>query len=240
MCYVFNVPKQILGCSYSSIFTRKTRILENRGQSNIMNFQDLASAAGIAAEKALAAAEAAAHLASYQSANEATPVNFNPASHNSTSKSMPNNLPNSGYEYYSGYESVDQRGVKHEQTIINDGRKMFRRQSYNCQRAHTDTKFDESDYDEEMEMEEPPRSTDARKINRRHSYNVPPQQSDIRYDESDDDDIEEVAQPMSGTNKPPERPAPQAPVRRVHPKLPDYDVLAARFEALKHHKGQPK
>ncbi|KAI3462317.1 hypothetical protein Pfo_018980 [Paulownia fortunei] len=228
----------------------------DRGQSN---FQDLASAAGVAAEKALAAAEAAAFLAyggkqmsaCYQGVNGAAVIDFDTISRNSTGKFMPNSFPNSQAEYSTGDRSDDQRimktnsseyshcfSVQNEQSV-NDGRKMFRRQSYNCQRAHTDIKFDESDCDEEVEMEEPP-STDTMKINRRHSYNVPPAQLDIRYDESDHHDTEELGQPTRGTNQPPDRPAPQVPVRLVHPKLPDYDALAARFEALKHHKTQPK
>lgn len=224
-----------------------------------MSFQDVASAAGVAAEKALEAAEAAARLAyggkqmsaSYKGMSGDTVNDFNTISRNSAGKFMPNGLPNSQDDYSTVDQSDDQRmmksnsaeyshsfSVQNEQRV-NDGRKMFRIQSYNCQREPTDIKLDESDCDEEIEMEEPP-STDPRKINRRHSYNVPPAQSHVRYDEYDDDDTEELSQPTRGTNRPPERTAPQVPVRRVHPKLPDYDTLAARFEALKHHKTQPK
>ncbi|KAH6797039.1 hypothetical protein C2S52_021593 [Perilla frutescens var. hirtella] len=231
----------------------------NRGQGNIMSFEDVASAAGFAAEKA---AEAAALLAayggkqmpaSYKGAREATVNDSNNISRNSSRKFMPNGLPNSRAEYSTIDQSEDQRAFKtngaeysylsaeNEQQRVNDDRKMVRRQSYNCQRAPTDIKFDESDCDEEIEMEEPP-STNAGKFNRRHSYNVPPARSNARYDEYDeDDDYDELSQPAIGTgDRPPERPAPQIPARRVHPKLPDYDTLAARFEALKQHKAQPR
>ncbi|KAK6153171.1 hypothetical protein DH2020_012810 [Rehmannia glutinosa] len=198
----------------------------SRGQHNITTFEEVASAAGVAAEKALAAAEAAAVLAAYQG------VNDHPISRNSTGNFMPSSLPTSQAEYSTIDDQRRTNGSEHSHHF--DGRKMFRRRSCNCQRAHTDIKVDESDSDEEVEMEEPPLSSDMRKINRRHSYNVQ-LSSDIRYDESDHDDTEEEKdQPTRGTNRPPDRPAPQVPARRVHPKLPDYDALAARFEALKH------
>ena len=76
-------------------------------------------------------------------------------------------------------------------------------------------------------------------VYRRYSYNAAPSDhsgnSGIKFDESDtDEEIEMDA---------PERPAPPIPsatvrqesLHRVHPKLPDYDTLAARFDALKHH-----
>ncbi|KAL7132102.1 hypothetical protein ABFS83_12G048700 [Erythranthe nasuta] len=198
----------------------------NRGEANMTNFQELASAAGVAAEKALAAAEAAAHLASsYQSANN--------------NISLPKN---------SQAEYDDHQRINPSSEYSDHGRKMYRRQSYNCQRAHTNIKFDESsDYDEEIEMEVPPppppqRQSEARKINRRHSYNNAPQYDEYDSDD-DDDDYSEVGphRGAAGTNRAaPDRPAPQVPDRRVHPKLPDYDALAARFEALKHHKAQSK
>lgn len=215
----------------------------------MMSFEDVASAAGVAAEKALAAAEAAALLATYGGKQMPASYNgaskggndFNPISRNSSTKYM----PNSRAEYSTIDQSADAE-VENEQRV-SDGRKMVRRQSYNCQRAPTDIKFDESDCDEEIEMEQPP-STNAGKINRRHSYNVPPAHSGVRYDEynddndeDDEDDADEFCQPARGfSNQPPERPPPQIPARRVHPKLPDYDALAARFEALKHHKTQPR
>lgn len=65
---------------------------------------------------------------------------------------------------------------------------------------------------------------------RRHSYNVGRVHSDIKFDESDcDEDNEMEQQPPSSTYGKPGTPS-------VHPKLPDYDALSARFEALKYRK----
>ncbi|PKA66357.1 hypothetical protein AXF42_Ash007054 [Apostasia shenzhenica] len=76
--------------------------------------------------------------------------------------------------------------------------------------------------------------------------------SDIKFDDSDgfesgkeeeEEEEEETAvessPPLRRSHEPPFRPPPVPPVNsvpRVHPKLPDYDALAARFEALKSHK----
>ncbi|XP_073027859.1 uncharacterized protein [Primulina eburnea] len=122
-----------------------------------------------------------------------------------------------------------------------DARKILRRQSYNCQTApRSDIKFDEADSDDEdINMENAARDVDTRKIYRRHSYSVrSTARSDIKFDESDyEDDSEEMDVPTREYKQPP--PNRQAPVAaRVHPKLPDYDTLAARFEALKHQKSQ--
>ncbi|XP_050373014.1 uncharacterized protein LOC126790711 isoform X2 [Argentina anserina] len=78
---------------------------------------------------------------------------------------------------------------------------------------------------------------------RRYSYNAPSENSGIKFDESDTDEEIELEAPPSGNHQAPKRtppPVPSAAVRqdslhRVHPKLPDYDTLAARFDALKHH-----
>lgn len=232
-----------------------------------MNAQDLAAAAGLAAEKALAAAEAAVLLAnkdhqtsaSHRSMNDANLRNF---------KFTPSSLANSQassqqsesertrktnkYEYYNSQASSQQsesertgKTNKYEyygSKVQDDeqNRKVYRRQSYNCPRsAHV--RLDESDTDEEIEMETPPPNNvhmDSRSMNRRHSYNGPPAVSDtIKFDESDCEDEEELDMPSTGTNGPPDRPAPGVPAQqRIHPKLPDYETLAARFEALKHQK----
>ncbi|CAF2247153.1 unnamed protein product [Brassica rapa subsp. narinosa] len=101
----------------------------------------------------------------------------------------------------------------------------------------------ESDHKEESEAKEA--------VRRRHSYNSPPlpppATSEIKFDESD---YEEETEPEEGllqsraSSLPPNRAPPQAPQSRrdssghqVHPKLPDYDTLAARFEAIRHSKG---
>uniref|UniRef100_A0A803R331 Uncharacterized protein n=1 Tax=Cannabis sativa TaxID=3483 RepID=A0A803R331_CANSA len=98
---------------------------------------------------------------------------------------------------------------------------------------------------------------ESRKMYRSHSsYNAPSAQSDIKFDQSDSEEEfeEEKNQPRgngSGGGSfgilPPDRlppPVPSSemlkqdsPAHSVHPKLPDYDALAARFEALKHHRN---
>ncbi|KAK6258118.1 hypothetical protein SCA6_012592 [Theobroma cacao] len=61
------------------------------------------------------------------------------------------------------------------------------------------------------------------------------------FDESDCDEEIETEDASGSIKRPPERSPPPVPssydkqdsIHRVHPKLPDYDDLAARFEALK-------
>lgn len=84
-------------------------------------------------------------------------------------------------------------------------------------------------------------------VYRRYSYNAAPSDhsgnSGIKFDESDTDEEIEMDAPPNDNYQAPERPAPPIPsatvrqesLHRVHPKLPDYDTLAARFDALKHH-----
>ncbi|XAR58035.1 hypothetical protein NMG60_11026375 [Bertholletia excelsa] len=169
-----------------------------------MHFEDTASAAEAAAEsakKAIAAAEAAAFLAKKNS------------NHVSQASSFSNNMngyssnPDHGNHFSNSVETDRKSGMprswSNEETILNemDARWVGRRSSGNAPTVHSDIKFDESDCDEEIEMEEP----------------------------------------TGGINLPPNRPAPPAPPARdavphVHPKLPDYDALTARFEALKYRK----
>lgn len=92
-----------------------------------------------------------------------------------------------------------------------------------------------------------PTDMDSGKCYRRYSYNPRPAHSDIKFDESDCDEEEEIdteEEPPPAV-LPPNRPPPPVPSSqvkqdntRVHPKLPDYDELAARFEALKFKKSQ--
>lgn len=105
-----------------------------------------------------------------------------------------------------------------------DGQNVSRRHSYNEVR---------------------PMQMDGENISRRQSYNSSSPHSDIKFDESDCDEEIETEEPPAGVCPPPERcppPVPSShvnldPVARVHPKLPDYDELAARFEALKYRKS---
>ncbi|KAL2333870.1 hypothetical protein Fmac_015083 [Flemingia macrophylla] len=79
---------------------------------------------------------------------------------------------------------------------------------------------------------------------RRHSYHPTSAHSDIKFDESDYDEEIEAEEPPA--TLPPNRLPPPGPSSmtkqdsrmRVHPKLPDYDELAARFDALKLKKTQ--
>ncbi|KAJ6733305.1 IST1 FAMILY MEMBER [Salix koriyanagi] len=106
-----------------------------------------------------------------------------------------------------------------------DGQNVSRRHSYNEAR---------------------PTQMDGENISRRQSYNSSSAHSGIKFDESDcDEEIETEEPPAAGVYPPPERFPPPVPsshvnldsVARVHPKLPDYDELAARFEALKYRKS---
>ncbi|KAF7809606.1 IST1-like protein [Senna tora] len=80
---------------------------------------------------------------------------------------------------------------------------------------------------------------------RRYSYNPTSAHSDIKFDESDCDEEIEAEEPTAAAILPPNRPPPPVPSSqvkldgntRVHPKLPDYEELAARFEALKFKKS---
>ncbi|MED6147216.1 hypothetical protein PIB30_042093 [Stylosanthes scabra] len=177
-----------------------------------MNFEDSMAAAEAAAEsakKAIAAAEVAAYMAMKDHNNEAPQSfvynnkldNSNNMVHQSTTDEKmcrSRSLPRSEQRNSGDYSSP---------TEMYGGENGYRRHSYHPTPAqHSDIKFDESDCDEEIEMEEPP-----------------------------------------STTLPPKRPPPSVPSSflkqdssvRVHPKLPDYDELAARFDALKFKKSQP-
>lgn len=209
-----------------------SRRYSDNGQNN-MHFDDTKSAAEAAAESAkmaIAAAEAAAYLASKDS-NQSTQPNGcingpkNANNFDSVSSSPPINFGKTSRQ-------------SSERSHVSSGQ---RRYSYNA----SGVKFDESDCDEQADI-------DYDKMNRRHTYNAPPPVSSVKFDESESDYDEEIEMDRdpdhdrsSGMNNgPPNRPAPPAPTsgnmkqgqQRVHPKLPDYDTLAARFEALKHHK----
>jgi len=76
-------------------------------------------------------------------------------------------------------------------------------------------------------------NTDYEMAYRRHSYNP----TDIKFDESDCEEETQMDDGADGgDSRPPDGNPPPIPSSRVHPKLPDYDTLAARFEALKYRK----
>ncbi|KAL8211197.1 hypothetical protein R6Q57_005634 [Mikania cordata] len=200
----------------------------DNGQS-IMHFDNTKSAAEAAAasaKAAIAAAEAAAYLASKdlsQSTQAHGCINGSKNANNfdSVSSSPPLNFGKTSRQ-------------SSERSHVSSGQ---RRYSYNA----SGVKFDESDGDEQAEIY-------FNNMSRRHTYNAPPSVSSVKFDESGSDNDEEIEMDhdrSSGMNHgPPNRPAPPAPTsgnmrqgQRVHPKLPDYDTLAARFEALKLHKS---
>ncbi|KAK4764011.1 hypothetical protein SAY87_013449 [Trapa incisa] len=122
-----------------------------------------------------------------------------------------------------------------------EAERFTRRHSYNMPPSHS-TNFDDSDTlrgsDRKGSNNDLLSHLNDPKVHRRHSYNdAAPSSvnSDIRFDESDlDDEIETERLPPATTAMPSSQVRPDPP--RVHPKLPDYDDLAARFEALKYRK----
>ncbi|XP_057725250.1 uncharacterized protein LOC130940958 [Arachis stenosperma] len=187
-----------------------TRFSGGERGSGDMHFEDSKAAAEAAAEsakKAIAAAEVAAYMAMKDHNNEAPqPYVYN------------NKLDNSN-------------NMVHQSTIEE---KMYRSRSL----PRSEHKKDE-DYSSPTEM------YGSGNDYKRHSYHpTSAGHSDIKFDESDCDEEIEVEEPPS--TLPPKRPPPSVPSSflkqdssvRVHPKLPDYDELAARFDALKFKKSQ--
>ncbi|CAH1420260.1 unnamed protein product [Lactuca virosa] len=203
------------------------------GNGQNMQFNDTKSAAEAAAESAkmaIAAAEAAAYLA-------------NKDSHQSTSQ--PHGL---GSRNSDNFDSIDYAKTSRQSsershissavgdTTTTNTKGDQRRYSYNA----SGVRFDESDCE-----------IDDSKLFRRHTINTAAPHkvsSSLKFDESESDYDEEIEMDHEHDHRsggPPDRPAPGAPAppsgymkqgQRVHPKLPDYDTLAARFEALRHHK----
>ncbi|KAL3527272.1 hypothetical protein ACH5RR_011928 [Cinchona calisaya] len=220
------------------------------GESNIMHYEDSVSAAEAAAKsakEAIAAAEAAAYLAGKEThasgfhniVNGPTTISNKS---NSTGKYMPHDMAQDNEmmaDQFKFQKNMKRRSSGNSHSSSVDTQKIHRRHSYyNVPSARSDIKFDDSDCDEEIEVEEPSN-------HRRHSYNVTSAKSDVKFDESDVDEEMEMEKSADRMNQPPNRTAPQAPFMqvkqhsfpRVHPNLPDYDTLAARFEALKYRKS---
>ncbi|THG05388.1 IST1-like protein [Camellia sinensis] len=171
-------------------------------ERDAMHFQDTASAAEAAAEsakKAMAAAEAAAYLAKQDPSQVSEAFGYS------------NNFNGNPINY----QDMDDKSEVPAQTY----------KSHSVGRSHYSSNEDIM-----------PTNMDVKNVNRRHSYNVPPARCDIKFDESDCDEEIDMEEPTDGNHIPPNRPASQVP--RIHPKLPDYDALAARFEALKYRKSQ--
>nr|DAD41769.1 TPA_asm: hypothetical protein HUJ06_016092 [Nelumbo nucifera] len=214
------------------------------GEPNVIRFKDTASAAQAAAEsakKAIAAAQAAAHLANMNSHQVTEQINMENWSSN-----------RDVLESQTGDHSVPR-----DPPVVSQNR---------SHQSSLPGRLNESSYlsDEEEEEGGSANLVDGRKFHRRHSHNVPPEHSDIKFDDSDglDSDCNEeidMEMPSGGINPPPPNRSPppiptahayqpddrttkfasckQDSVPHLHPKLPDYDALAARFEALKNRKS---
>ncbi|RRT54300.1 hypothetical protein B296_00032233 [Ensete ventricosum] len=106
-------------------------------------------------------------------------------------------------------------------TVTLDEKRILRRNSCTARTAHSAIKFDDSDglvsdTDEEFEMESPPLESHP------PPSRPPPvlrMQQQVHSEESYADSHQESSNKNSGSH--------------VHPKLPDYEALTARFEALK-------
>ncbi|XWS42206.1 hypothetical protein CRYUN_Cryun17cG0148200 [Craigia yunnanensis] len=200
-----------------------------------MHFKDTVSAAEAAeesAKRAIAAAQAAAYLANRDSNrfNEASGcvkgvndssiiTGFGNLSGNSAGGSVPT------------YAPVNSQHMDHQYKVPG--------------RIYESRSFERSHYLSSEEARS--NNVEGGKTCRRHSYNTPSAHSDIKFDESDCDEEIEIEDASGSINFPPEgSPPPVLPshdkqnsIHRVHPKLPDYDDLAARFEALKYRKSLP-
>lgn len=211
-----------------------------------MHFEDTASAAKAAAkcaDEALAAAKAAAFLANKD-------LNQAPSQAPSLGHKLNSSSINIGYETYSNGSSTDRfmpDGPPIDSHYMDNqykssGTRTFESQSFNGPHSHYPSNMETG-----LNI-----NLNSGKMHRRHSYNAPSAHSDIKFDESDCDEEFEAETPPSGGFgiPPPERSPPPIPSSQVlkqdparsapavHPKLPDYDLLAARFEALKYRKSQ--
>ncbi|KAG6646370.1 hypothetical protein I3843_07G004900 [Carya illinoinensis] len=200
-----------------------------------MHFEDTVSAAEAAAEsakKAIAAAQAAAYLAD-RDFNQATQAS------GLDNKLNTSGIDDRGFESFdttlsaisSGYfmpNDLSTQNMDHQLTHIYDSQ-WFGRSQYISREGTRAT------------------NVNGGNVYRRHSYNTPSVHSDMKFDESDCDKEIETEEPPSGIYPPPKQPPPPDPsyydkqvsAHRVHPKLPDYDTLAAHFEALKNRKSLP-
>lgn len=207
------------------------------------HYHDTESAAEAATElakQAVAAAQAASLLATRRDSAKEFSLSSDHSTNQKDAQYMDHHHPGSRRQSrdsvtssYYAKPSADNRGVG-------------RRHSYN------NPGINESDYEEDYTKAEAEAKETMR---RRHSDNSPslihpppPATSEIKFDESDY--YEEETEPEEGPSQsrafslPPNRAPPQAPQSRrdssgdhVHPKLPDYDMLAARFEAIRSSKG---
>ncbi|XP_050230507.1 uncharacterized protein LOC126679506 [Mercurialis annua] len=215
------------------------------GAMGNIQFRDTASAAEAAAEsakQAIAAAQAAAHLANkhFDPASQApgflNASEINPRYAMFSGSPIMESSPEILNHQSQGPAWVHNASNEQARSAQRDGEGLYRRHSYNNK-----TRSNEMD---------------VHNVQRRQSYNAPfpdhqmdddyrrdnsnyssSPNSEMKFDESDcDEEIEMEESPARSGAPAPHRPPP--PVPRVHPKLPDYDSLAARFETLKHQKSQ--
>ncbi|KAF2306328.1 hypothetical protein GH714_016461 [Hevea brasiliensis] len=234
----------------ASFKTAETNNPTIKGAMGSMQFEDTASAAEAAAEsakEAIAAAQAAAYLANKNhnqalnhlvfnnsSINPATATaylvnkNFNQASQ---PPDFSTSFINTGFGVLSGNSmgiannpQINYTNMDHQSQVQMDSEHIYRRHSH---------------------KESRPIQMDGQTVHRRHSYNASSPNSEMKFDESDcDGEIEMEDSRVGIYPPPPPKQPPPVPsshvdrVPRVHPKLPDYDELAALFEGLKYHKSQ--
>ncbi|XVF15992.1 hypothetical protein REPUB_Repub09cG0203800 [Reevesia pubescens] len=200
-----------------------------------MHFKDTVSAAEAAqesAKRAISAAQAAAYLANRDSNqfNEASGC-VKKLNDSSIITGFRNLSGNSAGGYVPTYPPVNYQHRDHQ---------------YQAPGRIDESRSFEGSYHPSSE-EARPNNVEGGKTCRRHSYNAPSAYSDIKFDESDCDEEIAIEDAPGSINFPPERSPPPLPssngkqdsIHRVHPKLPDYDDLAARFEALKYRKSLP-
>ncbi|KAI3994569.1 hypothetical protein MKX01_028313 [Papaver californicum] len=146
--------------------------------------------------------------------------------HSHSGRHHQSKLPRRVYESQNVERSRYSSDEEPDRTVA-DNKRVQRRHSYNVPKARSNIQFDESeesesDCDEEIEMDKippsagisaPPPNRPAPKLPPSHTSEVDERTGSVEKSGS-------YSRRNSG----------------VHPKLPDYDILAARFEALKTHK----
>lgn len=208
------------------------------------HYHDTESAAEAATELAKQAV-AAAQVASLLATRRDSTKEFSVSSDHSTNQKDSQYMDHYHHHLGSRRESRDSETSSYYAKPSAENRGMGIRHSYN------NPGINESDYEGDYTKT---KAEAKETMRRRHSYNSrsvpPPATSEIKFDESDYYEEEtEPEEPSHGrvSSLPPNREPPQAPQsgesrrdssgHHVHPKLPDYDILAARFEAIRHSKG---
>ncbi|KAK9164992.1 hypothetical protein Scep_000183 [Stephania cephalantha] len=224
------------GIEVKSTTTRSS----NYGEGCDVHFEDSASAAKAAAEsakKAISAAQAAAFLADRDSKKvpNISSIGDDLGSRMSArdtgyQQKLPDGTSDSAFDCSSYLDNEKNGSCK----------KTNRRHSYNAPALESDFKFDESDgseCDEEIDMEMPPsgipppdRPAPQLPYSRYHNTD-PKMETDNtasyrRYHYTD---------PKTETDNSASHRRYSLP--RIHPKLPDYDALSTRFEALRRPKS---